>query len=151
VPEYNEFDTDLHRRVAGNLQIPRSPEALVLTFERHDPDAIGSTTMDYDRGAAVGEVSEVLADLEADGVVAKVGAVADVEEAVDVVNTDNNVVDIDAEQAELFAEVVASQRPNKRHLNVDGELWILTNKGLEKLTGTIPNPPPPVAAEEQGA
>ena len=149
MPEYNVFDTDLHRRVAGNLQIPRSPEALVLTLERHDPDALNSGQMDYDRGAAVAQVGEVLSDLEADGVVSHLGAVSTADDAIEAVNSDDNVVDIDDEQADLFVEVVASHRPNKRHLNVDGELWILTNKGLEKLTGSIPDEPPPVEAEEE--
>ena len=150
MPEYNEFDTDLHRRVAGNLQIPRSAEALVLTLERHDPTAIGFDQGGYDRDGKVSEVDEVLSDLEADGVVAKIGEHGSPETAVEAVNTDENVVDIDPEQAEIFAEVIESPRPSRRHLNLDGELWILTTKGLEKLTGTIPNEPPPVESGNGG-
>ena len=131
--EYNVFDSDLHRRVAGNLQIPRSAEALVMTLERHDPTAIGSDSMSYDRGAAVASVDEALADLEADGVVTNIGEHSTPEDAVEIVNADDTVVDIGDEQAGLFASVIASRRPSRRHLNIDGELWILTNKGLEGL------------------
>jgi len=145
VPEYNVFDSDLHRRVAGNLQIPRSVEALVLTLERHDPGAISSWSGSYNRGETIGQLGEVLSDLEADGVVINIGEHQTPDDAVEAVNDDPNAVDIPEDQAERFVTVVQSSRPSRRHLNVQGELWVLTNKGLEKLTGSIPNEPPPVA------
>lgn len=139
MPEYNDFESDLHRRVAGNLTIPRSAEALTLTMERHDPTAINFESGVYDRGQTTEQIGEVLSDLEADGVVANIGEVDGPEEAIDAVNDDDNVVNMDnEEQQERFIDLVNSDRPNRRHLNVDGELWILTTKGLEKLLGPIP-------------
>jgi hypothetical protein len=139
VTEYNDFETDLHRRVAGNLTIPRPAEGIVLAMERHDPTAINFESGVYDRGQTTEQIGEVLSDLEADGVVSNIGEVDGPEEAIDAVNADDNVVNVDnEEQQERFIALVNSDLPKRRHLNVDGELWILTNKGLEKLLGPVP-------------
>lgn len=142
MPEYNDFNSDLHRRVAGNLTIPRPVEGLVLTLERHDPAAINFESGVYDRGQTTEQIGEVLADLEADGVVFNIGEVDGPEDAIDAINADDNVVNMDnEEQQDLFIALVNSNLPNRRHINVEGELWILTNKGVEKLLGPVPGEP----------
>ena len=152
--ELNVFASDLHRRVVGNLDIPRSAEALVRTFERHDPTVIGAMENDYSRKDATERVREVLLDLESEGLVASLGEVSSGDDAVAAMNGHKDTLDIGKQQGKTFAALAESRAPNSRHLHVDGELYGATVKAWRKLTGPIPEEPPPLtggslaAAEE---
>jgi len=147
VEELNVFTSDLHRRVVGNLDIPRSAEALVRTFEKHDPSAIGSNADDYSRKDATKRVREVLKELEDDGLVVNLGEATSAEDALDAMNSSAETLDIGKQQGKVFVEVVESRRSGLRHLHVDGELYGATVKAWRKLNGPIPEEPPPLTGD----
>lgn len=145
--ELNVFASDLHRRVVGNLDIPRSAEALVLTFEKHDPVAIGSNSDEYSRKDANKLVREVLLDLEAEGLVANLGEVTSAEDALAAMNGDSDTLDIGKSQGKAFVDAVESTRANRRHLHVNGTLYGATVKAWNKLNAPIPEEPPPLTGD----
>lgn len=131
MPELNDFDTDAHRRVLGNLGQPRSFNDLLLTLRVFDPHvgALGRT----EQGLA-----SVLADLEADGLVVNLGQFGSGSELVKAVAANKNVPTLHESKAEHFISRLDNPM---RHPVLEGDQLYMTQKGRDKLMGPIPNEP----------
>lgn len=128
--------TDAHRRVAANLAVPRTERGLLLFMRRHDADNMPG-------GFEEVRLHEVLVELEEQGLVKCLGRAADGDAALAAVQDDDEVVSLSEEAHEIDDEVRPSQAESylaavagpRKTLTVDDDLWILTRRGLEALTG----------------
>jgi hypothetical protein len=121
----NDFETDTHRRVAGNLSQPRSARDLARFLARHDP---------YVEDAAHSEegLDSYLKDLEADGLVKRIGSFEGGKALVAAVKDDDQTVTLPAEKAKTY--IVRSANPEKFPYP-DEEHWAMTYAGHRRLTG----------------
>lgn len=112
--------TDDERRLLANLSIPRNVSDLTHEL-RIDP---GSQT----RSEEV--VSEELLEAQKQGWVVKLGEFADPVKSARAVEKNKNALKMPDEQAKIYSERMSSPI---RAWRMDGDLWILTNDGLEAL------------------
>jgi hypothetical protein len=140
-----QFTSDAHRRVAGNLSVPRNLEQLrdVLREDPHFPELVP------------GELERIVADLQADGHLKSLGEHEDADALVKAIAKDKAVPTLHKEKAEHF--VLRTKRRGLRrppHV-VAGEQLYFTNGGLDTLEAPVPDEPPPLegpaleVAEEQ--
>jgi len=121
----NDFETDTHRRVAANLSQPRSARDLARFLAALDPHV--------DEAAHSEEgVAAYLEDLEADGLVTKLGPFEDGKALVAAVKDDDQAVTLPKEKAQTL--IVRADNPEKFPY-ADEDHWALTQVGLERLTG----------------
>jgi len=126
----NDFDSDTHRRVAANLSQPRSARDLARFLARHDPYV--EDTAHTEEG-----LDSYLEDLEADGLVKRIGSFDDGAALVKAVKADADVQTLPEEKAEVLVE--RAEHP-QRFPFVDEDHWALTTAGLARLTGPAPSP-----------
>jgi hypothetical protein len=121
----DDFDSDTHRRVAGNLSQPRSARDLARFLTAHDP------YVDEEAHSEEGVVS-YLEDLEADGAITKLGSFEDGKALVAAVKDSDQAVTLPKEKVQtLMARADNSQKfpyPDEDH-------WALTHAGHRRLTG----------------
>lgn len=127
------FASDEHRRLAGNLAQPRSIQSLNVEAFKDPHLPLGGEA----------DIVEVLKDLEAEGYVKNVGVHEDAKALVDAVQDDEEAVSLHQSKAKALRER-ASARPNEY---LQGEQWVLTERGLEALQAEHPNPPPPLTGD----
>jgi len=125
----NEFASDTHRRVAANLSQPRSARDLARFLARHDP------YVDDEAHTEEG-LDAYLKDLEADGLVKRIGSFDSGESLVKAVKADSDVPTLPKEKAEVLVE--RAEHP-QRFPFVDEDHWALTAAGLGRLTGEAPS------------
>jgi hypothetical protein len=163
--EVNQFASDTHRRVCANLSQPRTAEHLADFLSKTDPQVSHGQKGHEGRPNAheASGVRHYLNDLERDGLVVKLGEhaareVSDddedpdaeikaLEEAgrglIDAVSKSKTAVTLPKEKAATFVERACN--PDKEPYFVKGRaFYALTEKGLAKLTGPVPDEPPPL-------
>ena len=141
--QVNHFESDVHRRVAGNLTQPRSLTDL-LRVAIQDPFMGPLRVQPAPNGHSQADLGEVLKDLEADGVVVSVGEHDSGEALVATIRKHDQAVTLPDEKAEAFVE--RAEVPT-RYPWPEEEHWALTELGLAKLKGPIPNEPAPLEGE----
>lgn len=127
----NEFASDAHRRVGGNLAQPRSARelaAFLAKLDPHVPDEVYSEA----------GVLPYLEDLEADGLVKRLGAFEDGEALVAAIAKDKALPTLPAEKAKTVAARAASPRVGPYP---DEEQWYITQAFLDRLDGPTPSSP----------
>lgn len=165
---YNDFQSDAHRRVLGNLAQPRSARDLLRflrgagwPYASHDPhlaELIGDEQNELTEDEALKRLGAVLADLEKDGLVKVLGEFepaapkrkarrAAGEALVKAIREDGDVPSLPKEKAAALVERIAHRR---RHPFVEsGPQYYLTERGLAKLRGPVVNEPPPLELDEE--
>lgn len=150
----NDFESDEHRRVLANLGQPRSLDDLVRFLRRHDIENTSRARTDV--GA-----EEILADLEADGLIVSLGTPAigaeDLPTAiVGAVAEHPLALTLPEEKARHFVERV--NHPDRPpFLASEEEVWVQTELGRAKLEAPSPIEGAPLAglalkaAEERNA
>ena len=124
----NEFASDTHRRVAANLSQPRSARDLARFLARHDPYV-------DDEAHIEDGLDLYLNDLEASGLVKRIGSFDSGEALAKAVKADSDVLTLPKEKAEVLIE--RAEHP-QRFPFVDEDQWALTTSGLARLTGEAP-------------
>lgn len=140
-----QFASDAHRRVAGNLSVPRSIEDLrkVLADDTSFPDLVP------------GELELIVKDLAGDGHVKSLGAHDDADELVKAIKSDDDVPTLHKDKAKHFVLRTRRRGFGRPAHVVAGEQHYFTNAGLETLQAGLPDEPAPLegealrAAEEQ--
>jgi hypothetical protein len=120
------FLTDRHRRVLANLSQPRSVPLLAREL-LSDPYSGFTGSI----GLVADQVDAFLAELAAEGLVARLGYFDRADELVEHVDAHVDVPSLHPEKAENFIE-----RANRRqYMLAEGELWMFTQAGYEALNG----------------
>ena len=127
----NEFDTDTHRRVCANLAQPRSLQDLAAFLRATDPYV-------DDAAYTVDGVVDYVRDLEADGLVKKLGTFDSGDELVKAIKNDGDVVTLHKDKA--AALVQRFERPDI-FPHDDEDQYVLTQLALDRINGPIPNEP----------
>lgn len=134
------FASDEHRRVVGNLPIPRHLHELTRNLVA-DPHIGGM------RGPSEDDVSEILKDLEAEGLVKQIGSADTADELLKLVSSDKDTIDLHKDQAKHLKERIEGKGVSHqvvrlrrdRHLGVgDESLWLMTKKGKDLLVAGLP-------------
>ena len=137
---YNQFPTDAHRRVAGNLTQPRTVAALAraLDDDPYVPLGLGDEPI---LEAMLGTLLEI-------GDVVNLGKLQTVNELALAPLVHPQAITLHEEKAAILRERAEAQP--RRYLG-DGDQWILSEQGLAKLKGPAPPAqipaPPPAEAE----
>lgn len=122
--EINQFETDVHRRVAAHCTRPISALEIAYSFGR-DPNV-------PDEFRHPEAVEEVLKDLEADGLVKNVGIPEDAEQALADQNADPDLLDFHGD-SEVWVKRAA--HPLRFPFLERGDHFVMTKKNHAKLTG----------------
>lgn len=135
----NEFASDTHRRVGGVFLQPRSLADAARFLHINDPYV-------EDRAYNTQGLEEIVKDLQAEGLVKKVGK-GTAREILKKIASDDALPTVPKEKAKLWTDR-ATLRGDRYPHPEDEDQWATTQAYLDRVNGPIPNEPPPLVGEE---
>lgn len=129
-PETTTATADVHRRVAGNLSVPRTIDGLRQFIAETDPYVPAATNF-----------QQVVQTLTDQGFVERLGEFSNPEDVVDAVKANENTPNMPRDYQTAYKRRLSTGRGN-RFLGIAGTLYVLSQKGYDALTGPVENEPP---------